>query len=101
MTIPPELEAEMTPAVRAFVKLLLGRIEQLESQVADLKQRLEKYEGTSHSGPPAGAAAGSSPPAAQKSSRKRGGQPGHRRHSRQLIPTEECDQVYELKPSVF
>jgi transposase len=102
LTIPPELDAEMTPGVRAFVRLLLGRIEQLEAEVADLKKRLEKYDGTSHSDPPAGAAssaAGSSPsPVRKTTSRKRGGQPGHRRHFRQLIPTEECDQVYQLKP---
>ena len=30
-TIPPELEAEMTPAVRHFVGMLLDRITQLES----------------------------------------------------------------------
>jgi hypothetical protein len=29
IAIPPELEADMTPAVRAFVKTLLDRIEQL------------------------------------------------------------------------
>lgn len=43
MTIPPELEAEMTPGVRAFVEMLLGRITQLEQEVADLRQELKKY----------------------------------------------------------
>lgn len=72
----------------------------MEAEVADSKQRLEKYEGKSHSDRPAGTAAGSSLPSAQKSSRKRGGQPGHRRHSRQLTPTEECNQVDGLKPEL-
>ena len=40
MTIPAELDAEMTPAVRAFVKVLLARIESLENEVAELKRRL-------------------------------------------------------------
>ena len=31
ITIPPELEAEMTPAVRAFVGILLDRIAMLVS----------------------------------------------------------------------
>ncbi len=30
LAIPPELDAEMTPAVRAFVRALLDRITQLE-----------------------------------------------------------------------
>ena len=34
ITIPPGLEAEMTPAVRAFVKSLLERIEKLEGCVS-------------------------------------------------------------------
>ena len=32
ITIPPELDAEMTPAVRAFVEVLLARIESLETE---------------------------------------------------------------------
>ena len=33
LIIPPELEKEMTPAVKAFVLVLLGRIEELEGKV--------------------------------------------------------------------
>ncbi len=33
LTIPPELEAEMTPAVRSFVELLLDRIRKLEARL--------------------------------------------------------------------
>jgi BMFP domain-containing protein YqiC len=33
LTIPPELEAEMTPAVRSFVELLLDRISKLEARL--------------------------------------------------------------------
>ena len=31
--------------------------------------------------------------------RKRGGQPGHKKHERSLIPTEDCDDVKSLKPT--
>jgi transposase len=121
MTIPPELEAEMTPAVRAFVELLLGRVAQLEAEVADLKQRLSKYEKyqrtdsavregdpsdangpTGPTGPSAmaGAAAESSPQAQhpKNKQKKRGGQPGHVKHTRPLIPTADCDEVQVLRP---
>jgi transposase len=35
----------------------------------------------------------------RKSKKKRGGQPGHKKHERPLIPTEECDAVESLKPT--
>ena len=104
MTIPPELDSEMTPAVRAFVKMLLGRIEQQDAEIAELKAKLAKYEQFERPGGPqklaeqpktdasAGLAAKNIP------RRKRGGQPGHQRRIRELIPTEECDQVVELRP---
>ena len=38
VTIPAELDAEMTPGVRAFVELLLQRIAALEAEVAALKK---------------------------------------------------------------
>ena len=38
ITIPPDLEAEMTPAVRAFVKMLLDRIGKLEDRVEELER---------------------------------------------------------------
>ena len=39
MTIPPELEEEMTPAVKAFVLVLLERIEELEGKVEELTKK--------------------------------------------------------------
>ena len=36
--IPPELDAEMTPAVRAFVRSLLERIAELEARVTELER---------------------------------------------------------------
>ena len=34
----------------------------------------------------------------KKTQRKRGGQRGHKKHQRTLIPTEECKEVIPLKP---
>ena len=94
LAIPPELDAEMTPAVRAFVQALLGRIEELERQVkGKTPQNSSLPPSTQHpharpQKPPKG-----------KSKKKRGGQPGHKKHERPLIPTDECDDVQTLKPS--
>ena len=42
--IPPEVDAEMTPTVRAFVQWLLARIAALEAENAALKARIEELE---------------------------------------------------------
>lgn len=91
LTIPPELEAEMTPAVRAFVVALLKRIEKLEC-------RLGKTPANS-SLPPSSQHPHAKPQRAQKTTkRKRGGQHGHQKSQRPLIPTAECDEVMSLRP---
>lgn len=92
LTIPPELEAEMTPAVRAFVESLLGRIRSLESRVGLNPQNSSLPPSTQHPH------ARPQPPK-RKSKKKRGGQPGHEKHERPLIPTEECDDVQTCKPT--
>ena len=70
LTISPELEAEMTPAVRAFVELLLERIRNLEARVGLNPQNSSLPPSTQH--PHA-----RPQPRKRKSKKKRGGQPGH------------------------
>ena len=81
------------------------RIETLEKQQAEFllvqQQLLEKVNSTSKnsSSPPS-----SDPPGLekksekQKSSKKRGGQPGHKGHSRDLYPIEECSEIIDHHP---
>ena len=94
IVIPPEIDAEMTPAVRAFVASLIDRIEKLEARLALNPQN--------SSLPPSSQHPHAKPPREKKKGRKRkqGGQPGHARHQRELIPTEDCDRVEPLKPEV-
>lgn len=99
LTIPPEIAAEMTPAVRAFVELLLKRIETLEAEVAELKQRLNRSPQNS-SLPPSSQHPHAKPaPPRKPSGKKPGGQPGHLKSERALITTEQCSEVVTLKPS--
>jgi transposase len=99
LTIPPEIAAEMTPAVRAFVELLLKRIETLEAEVAELKQRLNRSPQNS-SLPPSSQHPHAKPaPPRKPSGKKPGGQPGHPKSERALIATEQCSEVVTLKPS--
>jgi len=97
--IPPELEAEMTPAVRAFVEALLMRIESLEAEVAELKRRLGMTPQNS-SLPPSSEHphAKQAQPKRKPSGRKRGGQKGHKKHQRTLVPPEQVTETIPLKP---
>src|SRR5665648_276617 len=98
LTIPPELESEMTPAVRAFVGLLLERIAKLEARVEELERGRKTPQNSSL--PPSSVHPHAKPaPTKRKSKRKRGGQLGHKKHERPLIPTEDCDDVHLLKPT--
>ena len=93
IVIPPELEAEMTPAVRAFVDMLIDRIVKLEARLGANPQNSSLPPSTQHphAKPP--------PKKAKGKRKKRGGQPGHPRHQRALIATEDCDTVVPLKPT--
>ncbi|MCA1628111.1 MAG: IS66 family transposase [Acidobacteria bacterium] len=93
--IPAELDAELTPAVRAFVETLLSEIDALRTEVSRLKKTPQNS-----SLPPSSQHPHAKPPAKKpKSKKKRGGQPGHKKHERPLIPTDQCDDVETLKPT--
>jgi len=90
--IPPVLADEMTPAVRAFVESLLGRIADLEARLGMTPQN--------SSLPPSSQHPHARPvPQKPKGKRKRGGQKGHPKHARTLLPPEQVDQTLVLKPT--
>jgi hypothetical protein len=88
--IPPEIEAGMTPAVKAFV---YGLIDYYEARLADLESRIQKLTPQNSSTPPSTQHPHAKPERPQRDGprKKRGGQKGHRKHQRALIPVEECD----------
>jgi transposase len=89
--IPDELAAEMTPAVRAFVEALLDRIDALEARLGKSPQN--------SSLPPSMQHPHARPPQKEpRSQRNRGGQSGHSRAERALIPASECTDVIPLRP---
>ncbi len=95
--MPPEIEAEMTPAVKAFV---LSAFKNLEDRIAELESQLQKLTPRNSSLPPSTehphAKPNRKPPSGKK--RKQGGQKGHKRHIRELIPSEKCDHVVPRHP---
>lgn len=91
-SIPAELDAELTPAARAFIELLLARIAELERRLGKTPQNSSLPPSSEH---PHAKPAAKKP----KSKKKRGGQPGHKKHERPPIPTDECDDVQAHKPT--
>ena len=108
--ITEELIARQPPEAQAIIRLLLVKIAALERENGELKTRLEELERQAKGKTPQNS---SLPPSTQhpharpqpprhKSKKKRGGQPGHEKHERPLIPTEECDDVQRVagRPNV-
>jgi transposase len=89
-TVPPEAQTA-----------ILAVIASLEKRIAELEARLN-LNSTNSSRPPS-----TDPPAvklrrrppAPPSGRKRGGQPGHKRHTRALVPPEQIRETIEVKPT--
>lgn len=79
---------------------LEARVAELEAQVRDLLAQLGRNS-TNSSLPPSrdNAEARALRARKAKSKRRRGGQQGHRRAMRELLPPEEVDEVHELRPS--
>jgi transposase len=106
--IPVELLNEMTPTVRAFFQTRCARIQDQDRIIAsqqkwieDFERRLGMNSGNS-SKPPSSDGPGQQPvkPTKGKSGKKRGGQHGHVKRVRPLIPTKECDRVETHRPSI-
>jgi transposase len=101
--IPADLWDQIPPAAQATILALVQQYEQrlqtLQKQVDELKQRLSQNS-TNSSRPPS-----SDPPHVKRrppkppSGRKRGGQPGHARQQRPLVPPEQVKQTIPLKPT--
>jgi transposase len=86
------------PEAQAIIRALAAEVKRLNARVAELEARLSKTPKNS-SLPPSSQHPHAKPlPQKPKSKRKRGGQPGHKKHERELIPTEQCDHVETLKP---
>ena len=91
----PELRA----AILALVQIHQQRIAELESRVNDLEARL-KLNSTNSSKPPSSDPIGlKREPPTPPSGRKRGGQPGHRKAHRALVPPEKVHQRFDCKPT--
>ena len=89
-TVPPEAQT-------AILAVILS----LEQRIAELEARLNQNSTNSSKPPstdPPDVKVKRRPPA-PPSERRRGGQPGHRRHIRALVPPEQLRESFEVKPT--
>jgi transposase len=93
--LPQSIWDQLPPEAQAAVSVL---VQSFERRIADLEERLNKNS-TNSSRPPS-----SDPPSVKRrppapaSGRKRGGQPGHQRQARPLVPPEQLRQIIDCKP---
>ena len=98
--ITEEIIARQTPEAQAIIRLLLAKIAALEARIEELQRQVKGNTPQNSSLPPSTQHPHARPqPPKRKSKKKRGGQPGHEKHERPLIPSEHCDDVQPLKPT--
>lgn len=93
LEITDELIARQPPESEAIIRVLLARIKELEEKLGKTPENSSLPPSSQH--PHARPGSKKKP----QGKRKRGGQPGHRKHQRDLIPPEECTDVIPLKPA--
>ena len=105
--IPAEIDAELSPKARKFFHDLIDdyerRFAELNKRIAGLEEKLQKLTPKNSSIPPSTQHphANEKPNPKKrkvKTRKKQGGQPGHPRTTRPLVPTKDCDEVKSLRP---
>ncbi len=101
--------ARQSPEAQEIIRVLLAEIAGLRAELNDLRAELDdlrrqvKGKTPQNSSLPPSTqhphARPAPPPRKRKSTKRRGGQPGHAKHERPLVPSEDCDEVQELKPA--
>lgn len=86
------LISRQPPEAQAIIRLLLAKIAELEARLSRTPRNSSLPPSTEH--PHAKPA----PQRSKSGKRKPGGQPGHPKHERTLIPAEECQTVVTVKP---
>ena len=104
MTRPPSIPLDLWDAIPATLRPAIGvivagletRVAHLEGQVADLTARLDQNSSNSSKPPSSDGPHVKPAPPKARSGKRRGGQPGHPRHDRVILPP---DVVIDHKPT--
>src|SRR4051812_9153620 len=87
--------ASFGPEAEAVIRALLAEVQRLTDRLAELEAR-ETPQNSSL--PPSVQHPHARPTPRPRPGKKQGGQPGHKKHERSLIPTEQCNDVQALRP---
>jgi transposase len=99
LPLDADLVARTPSEVLRLLAELLERVERLEAENRDLKARLGLNSSNSSKPPSTDPPNRKRKPPVPPSGRQRGGQPGHGRHERPLVPPGRVDEVVECRPS--
>lgn len=94
----PELWNRIPPEAQAIFLQMAETIARLERRVADLEARLNKTPRNSSLPPSSEHPHGKPAPQKRVSGKKPGGQPGHAKYERALVPVEHCAHIVSLIP---
>ena len=98
--ITEEVIARQSPEAQAIIRALLADNAELKARIEALERQGRGKTPQNSSLPPSSQHPHARPqPPKRKSKKKRGGQPGHEKHERALIPTEDCDETQPLRPT--
>ena len=105
LPISDDMWNQIPPEVQALILAMQQRIADLEAENREFRARIEdlesrlKLNSTNSSKPPSSDPIGfKRRPPAPAGKRKRGGQPGHRKAVRPLVPPEQVDQTIDCVP---
>src|SRR5882724_10379076 len=99
--VTEELISRQSPEAQAIIRLLLARIAEQDRRITALEAEVAAMKKTPRNSslPPSTEHPHAKPaPQKEKSGKKPGGQPGHPKHERALIPAEQCQAVVLVKP---
>jgi transposase len=97
--LPAELLQKVPPEILGYIAYLENQVGTLEKRVNDLEVRLNLNSQNSSKPPSSDPPSAPPRPSKEKSGKKRGGQPGHTRHMRELVPVEEVQDVKKWWPT--
>jgi transposase len=99
--VTDDVIARQSPEAQVIIRLLLARIAEQDRRITALEAEVAALKKTPRNSslPPSTEHPHAKPaPQKEKSGKKRGGQPGHPKHERALIPTEQCQVVIPVQP---
>jgi transposase len=95
LPLPDNLWAKIPPDAQAAI---IALVHSLEQRIAALEARLNRDSSNSSKPPSTEPLHVKRQPPRPASKKRRGGQPGHERHTRELVPSERLTCAAEIKP---